>query len=160
MNPADWVILSIIGLSALLSLLRGFTREAISLAAWVVALAGAGILSPAMSALFADSIEEPAMRELAAFAVLFIVILGAGMLLAHLLGEAVRHSALSVADRFLGLAFGVARGVLLSMVLVVFSGPWLSAEKWWKESRTIPPLAVLGNWTRERAYQLAEVASR
>lgn len=160
MNAADWVIVSVIGISTLLSLLRGFTREAFSLGAWVLALLGARVLTPAMTALLVDVIEEPAARELAAFAVLFVVILLVGMLVSHLLGEAVRRSALSPGDRVLGMAFGVARGVLLATVMVAFSSPWLSGEKWWQQSRYIPPLALFEGWTRDRAYQLAELASR
>lgn len=155
MNAVDWIIVSVIGLSMLLSVLRGFTREALSLAAWVLALVGARVLTPAMSAVYIDTIEDSELRELAAFVTLFVAILAVGMLVSHLLGEAVRRSALSPADRVLGMAFGAARGILLVVVAVAFGAHWLAAEPWWQESRFIPPLSLLGDWTRQMAYTLA-----
>lgn len=155
MNAADWVIVAVIGISALLSLLRGFTREALSLGAWFVAIAGARILTPSMAALLLDHIDEPEMRELVAFGLVFVALLLTGMVVAHLVGAAVRSSPLSVGDRLLGVAFGVARGVLIVMVAVAFSAPWLAGESWWQESRFVPPLALLEGWTRETAYTVA-----
>lgn len=155
MNAADWVIVAVIGLSTLLSLLRGFTREAVSLGAWVVALMGARVLSPALSAVFIGTIENPEMREWAAFAVLFIGILAVGMLVAHMLAEAVRDSALSFGDRVLGMAFGFSRGVLVVVVAIAFSVRWLGNEHWWTESRFIPHLVLFESWTRDTAYKLA-----
>ena len=38
LNGVDWVIISVLAVSTLLSLWRGFTREALSLAGWVAAL--------------------------------------------------------------------------------------------------------------------------
>ncbi|MFZ5756194.1 MAG: CvpA family protein [Pseudomonadota bacterium] len=154
MNAADWVIVVVIGISMLLSLLRGFTREALSLLAWVVALAGARILAPSLSALFAGWFDTPALQELAAFAALFIVILIAGMLIAWMMSEAVRNSSLSVGDRLLGMAFGFARGVVIVVVAVAFSVPWLSGENWWQSSQIIPHVALLEGWTRETAHTL------
>lgn len=155
MNAADWVIVAVIGISTLLSLLRGFTREAVSLAAWVVALMGARILSPALAVVFVGHIENPELRELAAFAALFLAILIVGMLLAHMLSEAVRDSALSFGDRVLGMAFGFSRGVLVVVVAIAFSARWFATEHWWTESRFIPHLALFESWTRETAYKLA-----
>lgn len=154
MNAADWVIVAVIGISMLLSVLRGFTREALSLLAWVLALVGARVLAPALSALFAGWFDTPKLQELAAFAALFISILITGMIIAHLLAEAVRSSSLSFGDRMLGMAFGFGRGILIVVVAIAFTVPWLSGEDWWQSSRIIPHLALLETWTRETAHSL------
>lgn len=154
-NAADWVILGVVGLSTLASLLRGFTREAMSLAAWVLAFMGGRILSPSMSALLADTITSPVVRDLVAFGCLFLVILVVATLLAHVFAEAVRDSPLSVTDRILGTAFGFARGILVVVAAVAFSSEWLGAKPWWQQSTFIPHLALLEGWTRDTAFLIA-----
>lgn len=154
MNAADWVIVAVIGLSTLFSVLRGFTREAISLASWVLAYVGARVLSPSLAELFAGWFKNPDVQELAAFIVLFIAILVTGMLVAHLLGDAVRSSSLSFGDRLLGMAFGFVRGILIVVVAIAFTARWLSTEGWWQSSRIIPHLALLEDWTRGATHTL------
>lgn len=154
-NAADWVIVSVIGISTLVSLLRGFTREALSLAVWVFALAGARVLAPALSVLFTDVFENPAWREWAAFAALFTAELIVGMIVVHILSEAVRHSVLSFSDRVLGTGFGFARGIVIVLVAVAFGTAWLAGEGWWQQSQLIPHFALLETWTRETAYSFA-----
>lgn len=149
MNAADWVIVAVMGLSMLLSLLRGFTREALSLAAWMLALFGARILAPSLATLLSGYMENPALRELTAFGILFLAILMVGLLLAHLLGEAVGRSKLSVGDRVLGTAFGFARGILIVVVVLAFARPWFADDAVWKASRLIPHLSLLENWSRD-----------
>ena len=62
MNLADGIILFIIAASALISVRRGFTREAFSLLTWVAAFIVARLFSPALEVLLADSIETPSLR--------------------------------------------------------------------------------------------------
>ncbi|MFP5440392.1 MAG: CvpA family protein [Gammaproteobacteria bacterium] len=154
MNAADWVVVAVVVLSMLLSLLRGFTREAISLASWVLALVGARVLSPALSVVFVTWIDDQAFRDWLAFVTLFIAILVTGMLVAHMMGEAVRNSALNAGDRLLGLGFGFVRGVLIVVVAIAFGARWWSGEGWWTESQIIPRLALLEGWTREMTQML------
>lgn len=155
LNAADWVIVAVVACSVLLSLLRGFTREALSLATWVLALFGARLLSPSLSVLFAGHIENPELRELVAFACLFVAILIVGMLVVHMLSEAVRASALSFGDRVLGMAFGLARGILVVVAAIALSSEWLASESWWQASILISRLALLEGWIHESAFSIA-----
>ncbi len=154
LNAADWVVIVVVGLSMLLSLWRGFTREALSLVSWLLALFGARLLAPALAEVFAGYIADPTVREWLAFAVLFLFILMAGMLLAYLIGEAMHDSPLNLTDRVLGMAFGFVRGVLVVVVAIAFSAQWLANETWWTSSQIIPRLALLEGWTRETAHAL------
>lgn len=155
MQPVDWIIIAIIGLSALLSLLRGFTRELFSLLAWVAAIVGARLFAPSLAVLFGDVFAGQEMRELVAFAALFVLILMTGMLLSWLAGEAVQSSSLSVGDRLLGTGFGFVRGVIIVLVVLTFSARWLSGETFWRESRLIPHFMVFEGWTRAAADKSA-----
>lgn len=152
MTAADWIVVAVVALSTLLSLLRGFTREAISLASWVLALVGARVLSPALAVVFVTWIDDQAFRDWLAFATLFIAILVTGMLVAHMMSQAVRDSSLNFGDRLLGTAFGFVRGVLIVVVAIAFGARWWAEEGWWVNSKIIPQLALLEGWTREMTH--------
>lgn len=159
MNAADWIIVAVVALSTLLSLLRGFTREAISLLSWVAALVVARVLAPSLAALFANWIDNPETQEWAAFVSLFVLVLITGMLLAHMLGNAVKNSSLNMGDRLLGTAFGFVRGVLIVVVAIAFSARSLADENWWMSSQIIPHLALLEGWTRDMTHALGVLIS-
>ena len=72
MTALDFAIVGIIAVSAIFSLFRGFLKEVISLAAWLLAFAVAFLLGPQFSELMPASIENPILRLGTAVAVLFI----------------------------------------------------------------------------------------
>ena len=72
LNWADWSLIVIISLSSLMSLKRGFIKEALSLATWVVAFIVARTFHPNLQTLLTASIDEPTLRTIAAFAILCI----------------------------------------------------------------------------------------
>jgi membrane protein required for colicin V production len=81
----------------------------------------------------------PSARAALGYAVVFIVVLLAGALITWLLRKAVKGSGLSGTDRMLGLAFGLVRGALVVVVLVLLAGltPF-PRDAWWRESRALP----------------------
>ncbi|AFT70898.1 Colicin V production protein [Alloalcanivorax dieselolei B5] len=154
LNLADGIILFIIAVSALISLRRGFTREAFSLLTWVAAFVVARLFSPALDALLVDQIETPSLRLAVAFGVLFVLTLVIGALINHLLGELVRVTGLSGTDRLLGMVFGAIRGVLLVVVLVALGRQLFIEDPWWQASVLVPHFVMLENWTRQVAGDL------
>jgi membrane protein required for colicin V production len=138
MNWVDVVILAIIFLSAIISLFRGFVREAISLATWVMAFWVAIGFSGKLEAKLVSMIDSPAARLTVAFAVLFLLTLIVGAMVNYLVGQLVRKTGISGTDKMLGILFGIARGIVLVTVLVlVGSIPKLWQERWWQESTLI-----------------------
>ncbi|MEC8880501.1 MAG: CvpA family protein [Pseudomonadota bacterium] len=154
MNLADGIILFIIAASALISVRRGFTREAFSLLTWVAAFIVARLFSPALEVLLADSIETPSLRLAVAFGLLFTVTLIVGALINHLLGELIRVTGLSGTDRLLGMVFGALRGALVVVVLGALGHHLFSEDAWWRESLLVPHFAMLEDWTRRLAGDL------
>ena len=67
MTPVDGLIVAVIGLSAVVSLWRGFVKEAISLLSWIAAFAVAIAMTPQLSQLLAETISTAALRMLLAF---------------------------------------------------------------------------------------------
>ncbi|MAO60635.1 CvpA family protein [Alloalcanivorax profundimaris] len=154
MNLADGIILFIIAVSALISVRRGFTREAFSLLTWVAAFIVARLFSPALTVLLADSIETPSVRLAVAFGGLFAVTLIVGALINHLLGELIRVTGLSGTDRLLGMVFGALRGALVVVVLVALGHHLFAQDTWWRQSMLVPHFAMLEDWTRRVAGDL------
>ena len=154
MSLADAIILIVIAISALLSVRRGFTREAFSLLTWVAAFIIARLFSPALDLLLQDQITTPSLRAAVAFGLLFVLTLVVGALINHLLGELIRVTGLSSTDRLLGMVFGAMRGVLLMVVLVALGRHLFGADPWWQESTLVPHLVMMEAWTRDMGEKL------
>ncbi|WP_018952804.1 CvpA family protein [Thioalkalivibrio sulfidiphilus] len=145
----DFVILGIIALSALISLFRGFVKEAISLATWVVAFWVSLSYASPLSGLLPASLEDPTLRVGIAFAVLFILTLILGGVINVLAGQMVKRTGLSGTDRSLGVVFGMARGLLVVAVLVLLAAlTVLPQEPWWSDSLLLPHFERLAIWLR------------
>lgn len=151
MNLADGIILSIIAVSALLSVRRGFAREAFSLATWVAAFIIARLFGPGLEVMLEPSIETPSVRTATAFGVLFAATLVVGALVNHLLGELVRVTGLTSTDRTLGMVFGGIRGMVLVIVMVALGRGVFAQDPWWRQSVLVPRFAMMEDWSRETA---------
>ena len=140
MNWADWVIILVLVISSLISLKRGFAREALSLLVWVVAFIVATWFSPNLAPHLSAYANNPSSQQMAAFATLFIVSLLLGSAINYLLASLVKVAGLSNADRAIGIVFGLARGALIvtAVVLYVPLVVPIDQDLWWQESAMIP----------------------
>ncbi len=147
MNWADYFILGLISLSLLISLWRGFIKEAISLATWIVAV----LVTMTFYAPFADMltpwIELPSARTAVGVAGLFLIVLILGALVGSLAGQLVKKTGLGGTDRVLGTVFGAARGIILVAILVMLAGlTALPRDPWWQTSQLIPQFERVALW--------------
>jgi len=135
----DILILSLIGISALISLLRGFVREAFSLVVWILAFWISWSFFRDLAIRLEPMVQTPSVRLGIAFVLLMLVSLVVGGLINYLIIQLVQKTGLSGSDRFLGMIFGAARGVLVVAVLVLLAGltPF-PGDPWWHESNLIP----------------------
>jgi membrane protein required for colicin V production len=145
----DYFIIAVVVLSVLLSLLRGFVREAISLAAWIAAFWVALTFSDALSRWF-TAIHSDALRVIVAFALLFVAVLIVGAVLNHFIGALVGKTGLSGTDRLIGAIFGFGRGVVVVAALVLVAN-WtqLPQTTTWKQSRFVPYIDPVAGWLRQ-----------
>lgn len=157
MNWADWIIVAIIGISALISLSRGFIREALSLAIWVGAFIVSMLFGDSLAYLLTDTISTPSLRRIVAMAALFVGTLIVGGLLNFVIGHLIKISGLSGTDRLLGMIFGIARGVIVVVAIVMFLPPLLHVDKdgWWASSQLIPHFQMLEGWSKQTAAEVA-----
>jgi membrane protein required for colicin V production len=145
----DWAIVAVVIVSCLISLRRGFVKEALSLATWIVAGGVAWVFGGALSNYLIDYIQVPSGRVIAACVILFVLTLLVGALVSFLLGELIRVTGLSGTDRFLGMAFGAARGALLITVAVglLSLGP-VQQDGWWQQSVLVPHFLLVADWSK------------
>ncbi|HJE30214.1 CvpA family protein [Stutzerimonas nitrititolerans] len=145
----DWAIVAVIVISSLISLKRGFVKEALSLLTWIIAGVVAWMFGGALSHHLAEFISTPSAQVIAACAILFVATLLVGALVNFLIGELVRVTGLSGTDRFLGMVFGAARGGLLIVVLVgLLSLAPVQEDLWWRESALVPHFLLVADWSK------------
>ncbi|NQD92502.1 CvpA family protein [Pseudomonas sp. CrR25] len=145
----DWAIIAIIAISSLISLSRGFVKEALSLLTWIIAGIVAWMFGGALSQHLSEFIETPSARVIAACALLFLVTLLVGALVNYLISELIRVTGLSGTDRFLGMVFGAARGGLLVVVLVgLLSLAPVQQDPWWQQSTLLPHFLMVADWSK------------
>ncbi|NNE63122.1 MAG: CvpA family protein, partial [Gammaproteobacteria bacterium] len=113
MSWLDLVIIGIILISALISLVRGFVKESISLVSWILAGFIAFRYFSALAELLVSYIESPTVRTGIAFSVLFVCTLIVGAIVNFMASQMVSKTGLSGTDKTLGMVFGAARGVLI-----------------------------------------------
>ncbi len=144
MTSFDYLVLAILGLSIVLSVMRGFVLEALSIVAWVlaffVAKTYAGQLLPMMPA----SIPTEPLRVLAAFAIVFLATLLISSLLSIAIASLFKKIGLGWLNRLLGGLFGLTRGVLIVCILVFLAGLTdLPQDERWRNAMFSAPFEAL-----------------
>lgn len=143
----DYFIVALIILSALISLMRGFVKESISLLTWIMAFWVALTFVDNLDAMLAGTIETPSVRILVAFSILFVVTLIIGAMINHFVSLAVKKTGLSGTDRMIGVLFGTARGVLVAAALVLLGMlTEVNRDPWWEDSTFIPIMEPIAAW--------------
>lgn len=122
MTAFDYAVLAIVGLSILLSVWRGAVRELLALASWVIAFLTAQAFGPSVSAYLPSALENPSLRVLAGFVAVFVSVLVIMAVAALLVSKLIRAVGLGPADRALGGVFGLLRGMLVVLILVLLCG--------------------------------------
>lgn len=135
MNWLDFVFLAVIAVSALISVIRGFVREVISIVVWVGAFWIGVRFAAELAGYLQPFIASPTLRLGSAFAILFILTLLIGALINFLATTLVGRTGLTGTDRALGMVFGALRGVLIVAILILLAGlTAVPREGWWKGS--------------------------
>lgn len=145
----DYFIVAVIALSLLISLWRGFLKEAISLAAWIAAFIVAFLFVEDGVAYLTQYIGVPSVRIIVAFGGLFLATLFMGGLVNLIVAQLVQRAPLSATDRMLGVFFGLLRGVAIVSILVLLAGLTpLPQDPWWDQSSLLPYFQRTALWLR------------
>lgn len=135
MHSADLLILMALTLSLIFGFIRGFVREVLALAGWVLAVLVARWFNESLSAWLAPMVGTPSVRLVLAYGSLFFGTLVVCSLLAYALSLAVDASGLSLIDRVFGGLFGVVRGALLVLISLMLLAPFVKNDAWFRDSQ-------------------------
>ena len=170
MNTADYLLIALLVISAIVGVMRGFLREAIALTAWLIGVLAAWHFGPLLEPHLGGLLAGPQVRPWVARAVLLVGILLLGAAVGALVVYFVRLSIFSGMDRLLGFVFGLLRGLVMLGVLVIFCQTLrLDGERWWHKSLLVPYgediasvlRSVLGEESKgRRAYSVLNTVNR
>lgn len=143
----DYVILAIVGVSTLISLVRGFVKESLSLLTWISAFAIAISFAQNAAVLVPKAVDIPSARVALAFMVLFVLVLIIGGIINWIISTLVNKTGLTGTDRSVGMVFGLVRGVFIVAILILLAHlTAMPNEPWWKASVLLPSFQIVSDW--------------
>ena len=143
MTQADILILAVIAISSAFGVWRGFVKEILSLLSWIAALLVSRVYSESLAGILESLIDNPSVRYVTAFSVLFVIIIMLGTLLNHFMSKLMVVTGLKTFDRLLGAVFGIARGTVIVLLFLFILNVFVSESEWWRQSTLIPYGMVL-----------------
>ena len=149
MTVFDLIVIAIVAVSVGISIWRGVVREVLALASWIGAFWIAKGLAGFVATWLPDSVSNPGMRLMFGFIAVMLASLLVfsltGMLLVHL----VKVAGLTASDRMLGAAFGLLRGLLIAVTVVLLGGMTSAPrEPYWRNALLSAPLEAAALWVK------------
>ena len=117
LNFADWFILVVLIASGIISFTRGFTKEFLSLFLWITAFIAAISLEFLATPKINEFIGNPEISKILSYIVVFVVFIFLGGMLIKFISKIIKWSGASGFDRFLGVVFGLIRGLVVLFVI-------------------------------------------
>ena len=144
MTSFDYTILLIIGISIVVSMMRGAVREVLAIMGWLAAIYVAKTYATQLIPLLPADIPTEALKILAAHVIVFLGVLLVASLLTIALSSLIRKIGLNWLNRGIGAVFGFARGLLIVCVLVFLAGlTSLPKDVRWTNAMFSSPLEAL-----------------
>jgi len=138
MSIVDIIIITILLISTLIGVFRGFIRELLSLLSWVLALYVAWIFAEMGATYLVPYLPQAPLRVVAAFTGIFIIVLILASIVSYVLYRLFAIAGISGLDRSLGLVFGIARGVVIVAILIIGSIYMdFTSQPWWQGARLV-----------------------
>jgi len=162
MLGADFIIVAVIGISVIVGAVRGFIREVVALATWLVAIWAAWRFSGFLHPYLGGLLETPEQKAWVARGIMLVVVLMVGALVGWILAW-LTHTAAgpSAIDRLLGVLFGLTRGVLVvGFAALLGLSLRLEHEPWWRQSKLAPYAETVGGWLAGFVGETQRLAKR
>ena len=143
-NIADVIIVVLLLGSGILALSRGFVKEALSIAGWVLAAFVAQTWFPDIQPLIQRYVDQALIAGAISFVVLFVLVLIVASYLSSAISRRVRNSEIGVLDHSLGFLFGLLRGafvIALAYLVLVQFVPATAHPEWLRTARALPAVA-------------------
>jgi len=148
--PFSWldiILAAIMLISGFLAMLRGLTREVLSILSWAVAALATLYFFPTYQAQARVYIEPALLADAVLAGGIFLVVLIVISVITTKISDGVLDSRIGALDRTLGFVFGLGRGLILVVIAYLFF-TWLVPEdtqpQWIKNARSLPILKQTG----------------
>lgn len=144
----DGILVGFTLVSAMLAMVRGFSREILSIASWAVAAVAAYLLYPVVLPYVTPYIGSAVIALVVAAAAVFLVTLIIATVITMKIADFIIDSRIGALDRTLGFLYGAARGILVVAVALLFLN-WLlgsNPPNWVAEAKSRPLLDGVGHW--------------
>lgn len=139
MTIFDYFVLFVLCCSVIISTLRGLVKEVLSLVSWIAAFVVANLYAETLAPWMPEFISGQAMRLIAAFVVLFAAVKLSMSLLMATIDSVIKASGMTPADRGLGGLFGLARGLVIVLTVVLLCGlTAVPQQPFWREALFSP----------------------
>lgn len=141
MNSLDISVAVLIFISVAIGVWRGFIREALSLATWVVAGFLAWVFAGSVAVIFEKDVTQPHIQMIAAFVLIFVVVYVLGSITTFIIHKLLtKKPFFKLTNQVLGAALGATRGFIIVVFAFMLAGMSLSIPKsdWWQSSQFAP----------------------
>ena len=157
MDGADHLFAIILLISGAVGFFRGFIRESIALASWLIGPWLAWHFAYIVNPWLGGALAEPGVREWTGRAIVLLLVLLFGALVGSIVSHYARRAiGVAAMDRLLGAAFGLARGVIVIGLLVLAGrAANLDLESWWSRTRSMPAAETVASWLERYARPAA-----
>jgi membrane protein required for colicin V production len=137
----DFLVLFVLICSIVISTFRGLVKEVLSLFSWIAAFIVANAYGEDLAGMLPDMISGNMLRMIVAFVALFLSVRLLMTLLSLAIEALVKAGGLTIADRGLGGLFGLGRGIVIVLSVVLLCGVTsIPQQAFWKEA-LLSPLA-------------------
>jgi membrane protein required for colicin V production len=138
LNITDWIILGVVIASGIISLFRGFTKEFLSLFLWVFSFIAAISLEYLVSPFITGYIGNPEISKIGAYVVIFVACIFIGGIVINMISKLIKWSGVSGFDKFLGVLFGMARGLIVIFIIFLLMPAGLKNSELMGNSKISP----------------------
>ncbi|PSJ50738.1 CvpA family protein [Kumtagia ephedrae] len=144
----DGVLVGFTLVSAMLAMVRGFSREILSIASWIAAAAAAYFFYRPVLPYVQPYIDNDQLAMAAAAGIVFVVALIIVSLITMKIADLIIDSRIGALDRTLGFLYGAARGVLVVAIALLFFDWLIGTQRpaWIADAKSRPMLESVGTW--------------
>ncbi|MBH9975153.1 MULTISPECIES: CvpA family protein [Bartonella] len=148
MTALDGLVIAVILFSAFLAMVRGFSREVLSLASWVIAAVAAVLLYKNLLPFVESYLSNKTIALIASLAIIFVVVFLIVSIITMKIADIIIDSRIGALDRTVGFIFGVVRGLFIMVIAMLLINQLIKPEDqapWLKDAKTKPMLDSLSN---------------
>ena len=138
LNLADWFILIVLIASGVISFTRGFTKELLSLFLWLAAFIAAISLEYLATPKINEFIGNQEISKIISYIVVFVIFIFLGGMIIKFISKLIKWSGASGFDRFLGILFGLIRGLIVVFVIFLILPSGLKTTNLINDSKITP----------------------